>query len=346
MTSAWQQRGPFAWLLAPLALVYYFAIAVRRLAYRSGWLSTTRIAAPVIVIGNLYVGGTGKTPLTIELVRALRQRGWTPGVVSRGYGGGERAARLVGPDSRASEVGDEPLLINGVTGAPVAVGARRVSAAQLLLQTQPACNVVIADDGLQHLPLARDIELALVDERMLGNGWVLPAGPLREAPGRLADVDAIVLHAAERAPVEGVPWFRMASRLADHAYRLGDRTEVVPLAELASRQQGSTLVITAAAGIGVPQRFFDMLRAVGLRIETLPLPDHHEYRNNPFRTCRTDLVLITEKDAVKCDRVDTLHSDRRIWVVALQATVDVALVDLIEARLNSLRKSPHGSSAA
>jgi tetraacyldisaccharide 4'-kinase len=346
VTSAWQRRGVFAWLLAPLALLFYATVAVRRWVYRRGWLPTTRVAVPVIVIGNLYVGGTGKTPLTIEVVRALKRRGWTPGVVSRGYGGRELAARLVKPDDRAGDVGDEPLLIGSATGAPVAVGARRASAAQLLLQAHPACDVVIADDGLQHLPLARDIELALIDERLLGNGWVLPAGPLREPPGRLATVEAIVLHGDMRVPAGRVPCFRMHSQLADRAYRLGDRSELVPLAELAGRQQAAALAITAAAGIGVPQRFFDMLRAAGLRIEAMPLPDHYDFRDDPFRACRSDLLLITEKDAVKCERVDALRNDSRIWVVALQATVDAALVDFIDARLNTLRKSPHGSSAA
>jgi tetraacyldisaccharide 4'-kinase len=346
VTRAWQHRGPLAWLLAPLSLMYLAVIALRRYAYRHGWLPATRVRVPVVVIGNLYVGGTGKTPLTIELVRALTLRGWNPGVVSRGYRASQSAPRLVTPDDTAGEVGDEPLLISGATGAPVAVATRRALAARLLLQMRPVCDVVIADDGLQHLSLARDIEIVVVDERLLGNGWVLPAGPLREPPGRLASVDAIVLHATAGAPVGKVPCFRMQTELVGHAYRLGDRNQSEPLAELAARQRNSALAITAAAGIGVPQRFFDMLRRAGLRFDSLSLPDHHDFRDDPFRGRQADLLLITEKDAVKCEGIAALRNDRRIWVVPLQAAVDAALVDLVDSRLTSLRKRPHGSSAA
>jgi tetraacyldisaccharide 4'-kinase len=346
LASAWRRRGPLAWLLSPLALLYAAVTALRRRAYASGFFQSTRAAAPVVVIGNLYVGGTGKTPLTIELVRALIQRGFKPGVVSRGYGGTGSGARLVTSADSAADVGDEPLLIAAATGVPVAVGALRARAATLLLANHPSCDVVIADDGLQHLALRRDVEIALIDERMLGNGWVLPAGPLREPPGRLDKVDAIVLHGAAHSPVSGVPCFSMHTGLADHAYRLGDRSQSVALDELVQRQQTTRISITAAAGIGVPQRFFDMLSAAGLRIEPLPLPDHFDYRDNPFAGRHADLLLITEKDAVKCRRADTLRNDQRIWVMPLQARVDTKLVDLLVARLNLLRKNPNGSPAA
>ena len=346
LTSAWQQRGVLAWLLAPLALLYALALEIRRHAYALGVLSARRIAAPVVVIGNLYIGGTGKTPLTIELVRALQRHGWTAGVVSRGYGGAAREACLVAGDDTAADVGDEPRLIAEATCAPVAVGVDRVRAAELLLRSAPACDVVIADDGLQHLALARDLEIAVLDERGLGNGWVLPAGPLREPARRLGTVDTIVLHGTAAAPTGAVHSFRMKSTLAPYAHRLGDRKQVVPLTELARRQQSGPLRITAAAGIGVPQRFFDMLMAVGLHIEALPLPDHYDYSDNPFATCTADLLLITEKDAVKCRRIDALRSDSRIWVVPLEASVDAELVAFVIDRLNRLREKPHGSPAA
>ncbi len=346
LAAAWQRRGLLAWILSPLALVYAAVMAVRRRAYAVGMLRTTRVAVPVVVIGNLYVGGTGKTPLTIELVRALRQRGFDPGVVSRGYGGTGPAARMVGAGDAADAVGDEPQLIAGTAAVAVAVAARRAEAAELMLRVHPACDVLLADDGLQHLALARDIEIALVDERGLGNGWVLPAGPLREAPARLDGVDAIVLHGAAQPPTRAVPCFRMQTRLADHACRLSDPGQRIALLELVRRQRADGLAITAAAGIGVPQRFFDMLGDVGLRVDPLPLPDHFDFRVNPFDGRSADLLLITEKDAVKCRRIDTLCADPRIWVVPLEASVDAALVDLVVARLNLLRKAPHGSSAA
>lgn len=346
VSSAWQRRGLLACLLAPAALLYAAALAVRRAAYAIGVLRRVRVAVPVIVVGNVYVGGTGKTPLTIELVRALRTRGWTPGVVSRGYGGTSSTPRIVSGRDTAAEVGDEPLLLARATAAPVAVAASRVRAAEALLATAPACDVIVADDGLQHLHLDRDVEIALVDERGLGNGWVLPAGPLREPATRLGTVDAIVLHRTGLVPVEHVPCFAMQSRLAEDIHRLGDRAHTMPLAELIRRQRGSALTITAAAGIGVPQRFFDMLRATGLAIEPLPLPDHFDYRDNPFAPCRTHLLLITEKDAVKCERVEVLRKDPRIWVVPLVATIDAALVDLVVTGLNRHRKGLHGPSAA
>ena len=304
------------------------------------------MGVPVVVVGNLYVGGTGKTPLTIELVRSLQRRGWHPGIVSRGYGSTTRSPRLVDQDAAAAEVGDEPLLIARSTQAPVVVGVRRVAAARLLLRAHPDCDVIVADDGLQHRSLAREVELALVDERGLGNGWLLPAGPLREPAGRLECVDAIVLRSTTSNPARGTPGFEMQTHLADEIHRLGDRAHTMPLAELARRQAARSLSVTAAAGIGVPERFFAMLRTAGLTFEPLPLPDHYDFRDNPFARLQTHLVLITEKDAVKCERLEPVRKDARIWVVPLAATVDERLIDLVVARLTPHRKTAHGPSTA
>jgi tetraacyldisaccharide 4'-kinase len=346
LTSAWQRRGLLAWVLAPLSLIYTLVLALRRRAYASGLLRSTRLSVPVIAVGNLYVGGTGKTPLTIEVVRALRQRGWVPGVVSRGYGRTGADARMVHGADVVAEVGDEPLLIARSTGAPVAVAGSRVDAARTLLRAHAACDVLVADDALQHLRLARDIEVVVFDDRGFGNGWVLPAGPLREPPRRLRTVDAIVLHRTSMSPVATVPCFAMHTALGQEAYQLGDRAQSISLHDLARRQQAAPMTITAAAGIGVPQRFFDMLRAAGLDIQPLPLPDHYDYRESPFAADRADLVLITEKDAVKCERIDAVRSDTRIWVVPLVATIDSAFVDFLVARLSQRQKNPHGPSVA
>jgi tetraacyldisaccharide 4'-kinase len=304
------------------------------------------VGVPVVVVGNLYVGGTGKTPLTIELVRSLQGRGWHPGVVSRGYGSATRSPRLVDHDAAAAEVGDEPLLIARSTQVPVVVGVRRVEAAHLLLRAYPDCDVIVADDGLQHRRLAREVEIALVDERGLGNGWLLPAGPLREPAGRLESVDAIVLRGTTSNPARGTPAFEMQTRLADEIHRLGDRANTMPLAELVRRQAARSLSMTAAAGIGVPERFFAMLRTAGLTFEALPLPDHYDFQDNPFARLRTHLVLVTEKDAVKCERLEPVRKDARIWVVPLAATVDERLIDLVVARLTAHRKTAHGPSTA
>ncbi len=333
-------------MLAPFALLYGALMRARRGAYQRGLLHSEHVAVPVVVVGNLYVGGTGKTPLVIALVRALQLRGLRPGVISRGYGGTARASRLIGPNDAAAEVGDEPLLIARSTQAPVAIGADRVAAAEALLRTHRGCDLIVADDGLQHLRLARDFEIALLDERGLGNGWVLPAGPLREPAARLASVDAIVLHGSEAVPSERVPCFAMRTRLADRMYRLAEQTDTMSLRELAARQRDSALGVTAAAGIGVPERFFRMLREQDLAIDPLALPDHYDYRVNPFAEVQTPFVLITEKDAVKCIQIEALRSDRRIWVVPLSATIDAGLVELIVNRLKEPRGHPDGSPPA
>lgn len=345
VTSAWQRRGLLAWLLSPFALLYAALLLLRRAAYTAGLLRAEHVGVPVVVVGNLYVGGTGKTPLTVELVRALQRRGWRPGVVSRGYSGTARSARLVDAEATATEVGDEPLLIARATQVPVAVGSDRVAAVRELLRAHPDCDVIVADDGLQHLRLARDAEIALVDERGLGNGWLLPAGPLREPASRLERLDAVVLRGAPTVTWT-TPSFAMLTRLADEAHRLGDRSHTMPLAELAQRQAAGSLRMTAAAGIGVPERFFVMLRAAGLDFEPLPLPDHYDFRDNPFARLRSHLVLITEKDAVKCERIEPLRKDPRIWVVPLAATIEERLIDLVVARLTPHRKTANGPSTA
>ena len=341
VTSAWQRRGLLAWLLSPFALLYAALLLLRRAAHTAGLLRADHVGVPVVVVGNLYVGGTGKTPLAIELVRGLQRRGWRPGVVSRGYGGTARSARLVDAEATATEVGDEPLLIALATQVPVAVGSDRVAAVRELLRAHSDCDVIVADDGLQHLRLARDAEIALVDERGLGNGWLLPAGPLREPASRLDRVDAVVLRGAPTVTWT-TPSFEMLTRLADEAHRLGDRSHTMPLAELARRQAAGSLRMTAAAGIGVPERFFVMLRAAGLDFEPLPLPDHYDFRDNPFARLRSHLVLITEKDAVKCERIEPLRRDPRIWVVPLAATIEERLIDLVVARLTPHRKTANG----
>jgi len=281
------RRG--AWLL-PLSWVFAGAAALRRALYRGGWLKAYRSPRPVIVVGNVTVGGTGKTPLVVWLVEQLRQRGFRPGVVSRGYGAGRAAPRRVQPGDAAADVGDEPALIARRTGVPVAVGADRPAAVRLL---EPDCDVILSDDGLQHYALARDAEVVVVDGRRgLGNGWRLPAGPLREAPSRLAEAAAVV--------VNGEGFDRPGSlRMEVAPLRfVGVATaEVLPVQGLLGRRAH------AVAAIGHPQRFFQTLRDLGIEAVPHPLPDHAVPQAAQLHFGDGLPVLMTEKDAVKCAEV-------------------------------------------
>lgn len=324
LTRAWLRRGPLALALLPLSLLFRLLAGVRTLLYRSGIKKGERLPVPVIVVGNIFIGGTGKTPLTIWLAERLLAAGLRPGVISRGHGGADSHPREVTPQSAPSDVGDEPLLIAARARCPVVVGRKRAEAGRALLAAHPEVDVLITDDGLQHYALARDVEVVLFDGRGVGNGWLLPAGPLREAPSRRRDFT--VVNAPEITPalaraVGGRP-FRMALA-GDLAEPLGRPGEGVPLAQL----QGKRIV--AAAGIGNPGRFFAMLRAAGLTIDELPLPDHHDFRDRPFDHVDADVILITEKDAVKCRQLDNLKDDPRLWVVPVTARIDAALAEQI-----------------
>lgn len=328
LTRAWLRRGPLALALLPLALLFRLLAGIRGLLYRTGIKDSGRLPVPVVVVGNIFIGGTGKTPLTIWLAQALREAGLRPGVISRGHGGAQASPRAVTPRSDPLEVGDEPLLIAARAGCPVVVGRKRLDAGRALLAAHPEVNVLIADDGLQHYALARDVEIVLFDGRGVGNGWLLPAGPLREPPSRRRDFT--VVNAPEITPalaraVGGNP-FRMVLA-GDVAEPLNRPGAGVPLARLRDELRGKRIV--AAAGIGNPARFFDMLRAAGLTVGELPLPDHHDFRDRPFDRVDADVILITEKDAVKCRQLDNLKDDPRLWVVPVTARIDSALAEQI-----------------
>lgn len=330
LLRAWARRGPLAWALLPLAALFFLLVALRRLLYRVGLLRASRLPVPVVVVGNIFVGGTGKTPFTIWLVQALRALGYAPGVVSRGYGASRASTMVVTPDACASEAGDEPLLIARDARCPVVVGRDRVAAARTLLAAFPEVNLIVADDGLQHYALKRDVEIVVCDERGNGNGWMLPAGPLREPASRPRDFTVVNL--SNRAPEAPSPAFTMRLR-AHYAVRLGNRHESVPLTTLAADPRR----IAAAAGIGNPQRFFDMLGAAGLHLDTeLALPDHYDFSHDPFARLHADLILITEKDAVKCLQLESFRNDPRLWVVPVRAQVDGALAHRIVEKCRGL----------
>jgi len=287
LQRAWLRRGPLACLLWPLSLLYAALFAVRGWLYRLGWLRTERVPVPVIVVGNVIAGGAGKTPVVMAVVQHLQARGLTVGVVSRGYGRRTDDCREVLGDSDPQDVGDEPALIHHATKAPVFVARKRIDAARALLASHPATQVVVSDDGLQHLALGRDIEICVFDDRGIGNGWRLPAGPLREAWPRPCD---LVLHSGARPAFAG--GYTATRALAYDALTGGGQR--VPLATLAGRP------LVALAAIARPEAFFDMLRARGLMLaETIALPDHFDFGSwqRPAATGRT--IVCTEKDAVK-----------------------------------------------
>jgi tetraacyldisaccharide 4'-kinase len=330
LSREWLRRGPLACALWPVSLLFRSLAAVRRGLYAAGLSRAERLAVPVVVVGNIFIGGTGKTPLTIWLVEALRAAGYSPGVVSRGFGSSAAAPQLVSASSVPAEVGDEPVLIAARTGAPVMVGRRRAEAGRALLAARPEVDIIVTDDGLQHYALARDVEIVLFDARGVGNGWTLPAGPLREPPSRRRDFTVVNTPALTPALAAAVDTSGGAAPVqmvlaGDVAERLRDPSQRVALADLAKRGQK----IVAAAGIGNPGRFFSMLRAAGLALEEMPLPDHHDFRDHPFAGIAADLILVTEKDAVKCRQIEELNNDPRIWVVPVSARIDRVLADQI-----------------
>jgi tetraacyldisaccharide 4'-kinase len=287
----WYDRASAPWWLLPLSSIYGAAVGSRRYLYSKRLRRSIRVPVPVVVVGNLTVGGTGKTPLVCWLVSRLAELGFKPGVVTRGYGGSSGHARLIDASADPDAVGDEPILLARRTGAPVAVGRDRPAAARLLVNA--GCDVVVSDDGLQHYALARDCEIVVIDgERRFGNGSLLPAGPLREPKTRLAAADAVVVNGG-RTPLDGAFSMRLE---AASALRLSGGA-VRALEEFAG------LEVDAVAGIGNPQRFFDMLRAHGIVVLAHPLPDHARLRAADISFGDRRPVLMTEKDAVKCAKI-------------------------------------------
>ncbi len=325
LTRAWLKRGPLACALWPVSLLFRLISGVRAALFRAGVLKSSRLPVPVVVVGNIFIGGTGKTPLTIWLVQALQAAGLRPGVISRGHGSKDTAPRLVDGSATAAQVGDEPLLIWQRCACPVMVGRDRAATGRALLALHPELDLILTDDGLQHYALQRDVEIILFDGRGAGNGWLLPAGPLREPVSRRRDFT--VINAPQLTPAlqasAGANGAAYQMVLAgDYAEQLCNRQQRTTLAELAARP---ALRVVAAAGIGNPARFFSMLKAAGLQVQELPLPDHHDFLDRPFAALEADLILMTEKDAVKCAQIEELRDDPRLWVVPVTARIDAAL---------------------
>ncbi|QNP48724.1 tetraacyldisaccharide 4'-kinase [Diaphorobacter aerolatus] len=317
LRQSWQRRGALACLLWPVSKLYAALTALRRMLYRSGHLASTRLPVPVITVGNVIAGGAGKTPVTMAVVRHLQSRGFRPGVVSRGYGRQTADCRAVTEKSTPNEVGDEPLLLARALDVPVFVARQRADAAKALLVEHPEVNVIVCDDGLQHLALQRDIEICVFNDEGIGNGWLLPAGPLREPWPRKVD---LVLHAGH-APGGAAPQFALSRELAEHAVTAqGVR---VPLDSLRGQD------VNALAAIARPEEFFAMLRARGLKLaRTFALPDHADLTHWQAAGDASLPLLCTEKDAIKLWRTvpDAL-------AVPLQVHLPAAFFDALDGLL-------------
>jgi len=345
--AMWQKKGLLSTLLLPLSWITARVVDARKRRARS---APSLPSLPTIVVGNILVGGTGKTPVVVAVIKSLQARGWSPGVVSRGYG------VKIGPSPRtgkgdlpASEFGDEPSLIAASTGVPVAVHPQRDRARQALIKNFSDVNVVVSDDGLQHLALSRDVEIVVQDERGLGNERLIPAGPLREPASKLDDVDFIIDNrpTAEGQPNRGVVVPFSKSR---HTKRVSMRLQPTFAENLATRKRlawtewvarHQPTPLAAVAAIGQPGRFFQTLRDAGLEVaHEQALPDHAPFSISPFQNLSEDVIAITAKDAVKCRQFD----DPRVWVVHVEAIFsNPAWLDDLEEKLLAVEYS-HGET--
>ncbi|HUQ27847.1 MAG TPA: tetraacyldisaccharide 4'-kinase [Usitatibacter sp.] len=343
LEAEWQKLGGGALLLLPFAILFRAMVAIRRGLYRLRILPQWRARVPVIVVGNITVGGTGKTPLVLAIIQLLQSRGWNPGVVARGYGRVPRrehdplGVSSVYPDIATPEhFGDEPVLIARRARVPVFIGADRPAAARALLDAHREVDVLVSDDGLQHYALARDVEIAVVDgERRFGNGLPLPAGPLREPVSRLREVDAVVTNGEPPLMVAAKRHFAMRLEGQKFSALEGNREATVEefVAVAGVRR------VVAMAGIGNPARFFDHLARLGIVARRLAFPDHHAYQAAELRLPDAELIVMTEKDAVKC----AAFADARMWSLRVEAMLPPEFDEFLMSRI---ARRAHGSQAA
>lgn len=318
----WWDHNGVAFLLRPISWLFCLLVWIRRRAYQSGLLSSTKLPLPVIVVGNITVGGSGKTPLVIWLARHLQQQGFKPGIISRGYGGSASSwPQQARAGSDPAVVGDEAVLIASSVDCPVCVGPDRVKAGMEIAKNSD-CDIIISDDGMQHYAMQRDIEIAVVDGvRGIGNGFCLPAGPLRERPQRLSEVDMVVVNG-----IAGRHKFSMRLR-QNFVVNMLDSSKVLKLADFIDGGP-----VHALAGIGHPERFFTQLERAGLKLIRHVFPDHHRFLPEEIMLDGDAPVLMTEKDAVKCMR----FAQSRHWCVLVSAEFDDAFVHRLDTLIKGV----------
>ena len=318
----WYRRSALAWLLWPASVAFGVLVLARKFLFKIGILKSSHPGIPVIVVGNIVAGGSGKTPLVIWIAEFLKKNGWSPAIVSRGYGARETSPRAATIASKAEEVGDEPIVLSRRSGCPVWVGADRVATVRALRAKHEEVDVLILDDGLQHYRLRRDVEIAVVDGRGSGNGFLLPAGPLREPAWRLRTVDAVVTNGWSKRGA-------FSMRLEGETFhRMTDSNDRRTAAAFAGQK------VHAVAGIGDPNRFFAHLVRLGVKPVPHPFPDHHPFRPEDLDFGAGAPVVMTEKDAVKLR-----HAARpEWWVLPVTARLDPAFGDFLQGKLNEWRR--------
>ena len=325
---AWQKKNAFFYLvLVPLSWLFGLLTGFRRLAYQIGLFKSYALPVPVIVVGNINLGGSGKTPVVMWLVAQLKANGYKPAVISRGYGGSAKLPTSVNENSSAVQVGDEPLLIAKRSACPVWVGADRVHVGCELLKAHPECDVMISDDGLQHYALKREVEIAVTSEDSLNRGalnaaWILPAGPMREPASRLSSVDAIVCNSPKNSDAVPVGTYQM-QLVGAQFYNLADPHLKAKAIDFKGKS------VKAMAGIGKPERFFEYLGNLGLTFAGVSFDDHHAFTAADLAQLDCDILLMTEKDAVKCQSFAQAHH----WVLPVEANIDEALFHQVLAKI-------------
>ena len=341
--SYWEKKGVVALLLWPLSKLFGWVTQIRKVLYALGLLKSQALDVPVIIVGNLRVGGTGKTPTVLAIAKALHAQGFHPGIISRGYKGTghqDNPANAIEVTSQSNplELGDEPCYMAqqlAHLAIPIYVHSQRTISARTLLKAHPTVNVLISDDGLQHYAMKRwpareggqDIELVIRDARGEGNGFLMPAGPLRESALRARDftlnLGAENSQQIKQPYLADAPNFYLTTQVAN-AYQLINPSQQRPLFDFYSERH-----LVAAAGLGNPKKFFDVLEQAGLTINPLPLPDHYDFQKNPFKDISASAILITEKDAVKCSQIAEYKNDERIWVVPVTVELPKEFINLM-----------------